>query len=776
MLKILERKITLQLLVFYGLFVLPLLLGGVELYLFQRDALQQSAQQADLGLAQAISLEVQTNVQAASEIDVNLARSQAAQQLDLHQLTAMFATSKTSHPDISLYVVCDTSGKVILNYPFSQKAIGQNFSGHDYFQGALASSKPFVSAGRISSATSTYVVSIATRITDNANRPVGVMIVNLSLEQLTSRLMVVRQQLTNSSEVRIWIVDSNGKPIADTEGVSPETNLLTTLPGLKNALEGKPGNVTVHEQERDWLLSSVPVAGTHWAVAVQRPTDVTFAVVISFQHSLILALVMLVVGATFFWFVMHGWVVAPLSRLAQAVSSIKPDATQKVTEGKALAKERHRIDEIGTLIAAVSAMEDEIHDLFRKSDAESQARLHTLDAIMRSMDEGVLLEDSAGQIVYANRRFTQFVGITTQDTLLDSWTGNNLLERLLVLVEDHEAYDEAMHRAESGNSPPVVEFRVRGYYNRVGQLVPVRRDVRMRLFLVRDLSGQIIGRGKLFNDVTQQNEAEQVKKNLLAIVSHELRTPLTAIKGYATSLLATDVELDETLKEHFLQRIVEEGDRMAELVTNLLEMSQLEAGTLKLLPALYRLDSLLEQVVPYAAPLLSSDAGDHRGSPLQVREQEEQRACVRVTVPEDIPLLYVDRRRIEVVLRNLLENARRHCGADATIEISARYEPGQADGGLSLDVTDNGPGLPPHLIERIFDRFYQVDGGRERSSSGVGLGLAICRGFVEAHGGRIWAENRTDGVSGAVFHIWLPPRVLHIPGTQPATFELHNAL
>ncbi|HYK84388.1 MAG TPA: ATP-binding protein, partial [Ktedonobacteraceae bacterium] len=473
----------------------------------------------------------------------------------------------------------------------------------------------------------------------------------------------------------------------------------------------------------------------------------------SFQHSLILALVMLVVGATFFWFVMHGWVVAPLSRLSQAVSKIKPDATRKVTESKALAKERHRIDEIGTLISAVSVMEDEIHNLFRKSDAESQARLHTLDAIMRSMDEGVLLEDSAGQIVYANRRFTQFVGITAQDTLLDSWTGNNLMERLLVLVEDREAYDEAIRRAESGNSPPVVEFRVRGYYNRVGQLVPVRRDVRMRLFLVRDLSGQIIGRGKLFNDVTQQNEAEQVKKNLLAIVSHELRTPLTAIKGYATSLLATDVELEQTLQEHFLQRIVEEGDRMAELVTNLLEMSQLEAGTLKLLPALYRLDALLEQVVP-----------------------EEQRACVRVTVPEDIPLLYVDRRRIEVVLRNLLENARRHCGADAIIEISARYEQGQADGGLWLDVTDDGPGLPPHLVDRIFDRFYQVDGGRERSSSGVGLGLAICRGFVEAHGGRIWAENRTDGVTGAVFHIWLPPRVLHIPGTQPAIFELHNAL
>jgi K+-sensing histidine kinase KdpD len=263
----------------------------------------------------------------------------------------------------------------------------------------------------------------------------------------------------------------------------------------------------------------------------------------------------------------------------------------------------------------------------------------------------------------------------------------------------------------------------------------------------------LIGRGKIFRDVTRQNEAEQIKKNLLAIVSHELRSPLTAIKGYATSLLETDVELDDALQEHFLRRIVEEGDRMAELVTSLLEMSQLEAGTIKLAPALYRLDTLIGQAV-----------------------QAQERGHIRVKVPEKVPLLYVDHRRLAVVLRNLIENARCYGGVDADIEISARFEQDQADRGLHLSITDNGPGLPPQLTERIFDRFYQVDGGRERSSSGVGLGLAICRGLIEAHGGRIWAENRTDGVTGAIFHIWLPPKLLHPPGPQANRFELRNAL
>jgi PAS domain S-box-containing protein len=552
---------------------------------------------------------------------------------------------------------------------------------------------------------------------------------------------------------RAVIVDEEGKLLASTEHVPFQTDLRTTLPGLRSALQGERGNQIAHDQNRDWLYSYLPIAGTHWAVVVQRPTDVTFATIISFQNSLVIALVTLIIGASFFWFVLHGWVVAPLAKLARAVGMIQPDQAVKVTEGELLAKDRSRIDEIGRLIGAFSTMEDEIHTLFRKSDERSQARLHTLDAIMRSMDEGVLLERPDGQIIYANQRFTQFVGLLPQEMLPDSFDDRKVEEKLLALIENPESYQEAIRRAEMDSDPQTIEFQVRGYYNKVGQMVPVRRDVRMRLFQVRDLADQLIGRGKIFRDVTQQNEAEQIKKNLLAIVSHELRTPLTTIKGYATSLLETDVELDDTLREHFLRRIVEEDDRMAELVTSLLEMSQLEAGTLKLSPALHRLDALVEQAVA-----------------------AEQRHLMRVHVPGDLPLLYVDGRRIEVVLRNLVENARRHAGSDAVIEITARYEQGQAENGLYLSIADTGPGLPPHLTERIFDRFYQVDGGRKRSSSGVGLGLAICRGFVEAHGGRIWAENRTDGVTGAVFHIWLPPKVLYAHGSEPNAFELYNVL
>ena len=648
MLKILERKLALQLLVFYSLFVIPLLLGGAELYFFQYNALQQNAQQADLGLAQAIAQNVQMQVQ-------------------------------------------------------------------------------------------------------------GTALENIDLVQLNARLLAVQHELATNGEVRIWVMDSSGNVIADTLGVSSYTNLLQRIPGLRVALQGKPGNLIAQDQQRDWLYSYVPVSGTSWAVAVGRPTDATFAAVISFQHSLIIALIMLLVGASVFWFVMHGWVVAPLGRLAQAASSMKPDQTVKVTDSKQLAREKNRQDEIGRLVNAFSTMEEEIHTLFRKSDEQSHSRLQTLDAILRSMDEGVILENPEGQIIYANHSFTRFAGMSLR-ILPDAFQESHFTERMEDLMEAPEAYHEAVRSAERGDGPQVIEFQVRGYYNQFGQLVPSRRRIRMRLFQVHDMANQLIGRGKIFNDVTQQSEAEQVKKNLLAIVSHELRTPLTAIKGYATSLLETDVELDAPTQRDFLQRIVEEEDRMAELVTSLLEMSQLEAGTLKLAPSHYRLDTLIERAVETA---------------------NNERVLIHVSLPAESPVLYIDCRRMEMVLRNILENAQRYAGdtnGRAEVEITARYAREREDEGIYLSIADNGPGLPGDLTERIFDRFYQVDGGRVRSSSGVGLGLAICRGFVEAHGGRIWAENRTDNGSGAIFHIWLPARLLYIPGSQLNPFELGKAL
>jgi len=743
---LIRRKISLQLLSLYLLFVIPVLLGGAGLYVFQQNVLTQNAFQSDLGLAQAVALEVGANLRAAAEIDSELSTAQAARDLDLKQLASVFANAAQAHPDISLYFVCNPSGKMIINYPFSPSTIGQNFSSSDYFQEALKSDAPFISSGSISAITDSFVVSVAARITNDKGRVVGVMVINLSLDKLTSRLNTVHQRLSPSSEVGLWVVDHLGQTIATTKGIFAFLDLPEDYDGLilaaHDALQGKAGNFITHGQTRDWLYSYVPIPEEGWAIVVQRPTDVTFAALTNFQHGLIAALGLLILGASFFWFMMHRRIISPLTRLAKAVMLIQPGQPAQVMHTDLLDKDRGRRDEIGNLVAAFSAMEREIHSHFQKSDETIRTQFYTLDAIMRSMDEGVLLESPDGQIVYANRIFSREVGIPQHELINSRIQDRNLQEMLSTMLDRSESYHEVVEPISKGRGPRIIEFQIRGSYKTHSQFVPALRDIRMRLFHVRDAKGALIGRGRIFQDITKQNEVERIKRNLLAIVSHELRTPLTAIKGFATSLLEeVGDEVDTNWQEYSLSQIVAESNRMADLVTNLLEMAQVEAGTLKLSPGSYHLSSLFEDALAVAS---------NEGCRVQIR------------LPEDVPLLYVDGRRIQIVLRNILENAQRYGGPDVLIEISATYEHEQTKKrtGLTVHITDNGPGIPSQLVERVFDRFYQIEGGHERSSSGVGLGLAICRGFIEAHGGRIWAENRADGKSGVVFHLWFPPMVL----------------
>src|SRR5579871_6813421 len=141
---LIQKKISLQLLSLYLLFVIPVLLGGAGLYVFQQKVLTQNAFQADLALSQAVALEVGANLRAATEIDSELSTSQAAKDVDLRRLSSLFANASRAHPDINLYFVCDPSGKMIINYPISPSAIGQNFNSSDYFQEALKSDTPYI--------------------------------------------------------------------------------------------------------------------------------------------------------------------------------------------------------------------------------------------------------------------------------------------------------------------------------------------------------------------------------------------------------------------------------------------------------------------------------------------------------------------------------------------------------------------------------------------------------------------------------------------------------
>lgn len=231
-----------------------------------------------------------------------------------------------------------------------------------------------------------------------------------------------------------------------------------------------------------------------------------------------------------------------------------------------------------------------------------------------------------------------------------------------------------------------------------------------------------------------QVQTEQLRNSLLSSVSHDLRTPLAAIAGASSTLLEARAEQDGKVRRELLQTIADESQRLARLVDNLLDMTRLESGSL----VLNKQWHVLEEIIGSACFGLRDALADH---------------VVQVRIPEGFPLVQVDGVLLEQVFINLLENAARYTPESSIIEITAQQEPRA----VRISCTDNGPGLRPGTESKVFEKFFR--GGSEARPDhrrGVGLGLAICRGIVEAHGGSIHARNRPQG--GAEFVITLPCR------------------
>ena len=232
-------------------------------------------------------------------------------------------------------------------------------------------------------------------------------------------------------------------------------------------------------------------------------------------------------------------------------------------------------------------------------------------------------------------------------------------------------------------------------------------------------------------EVLQRTDA--LRAALISSVSHDLRTPLTSIKAAASSLLQDDVQWSDEERHSFALAIEHEADRLNRLVENLLDMSRIEGGALKPEKEWYPFDELLHDVLGRMQPFL-------------------QGRSVIMKVPENLPPVELDYMMIDQVMTNLIENALRYTPAGSPIEIRASVKATE----LFLAVADRGPGIPAPDLERIFDKFYRVmDRTRDaKAAGGTGVGLSVCRGLVEAHGGRIWAANRSDG--GAIFYFTLP--------------------
>lgn len=351
------------------------------------------------------------------------------------------------------------------------------------------------------------------------------------------------------------------------------------------------------------------------------------------------------------------------------------------------------------------------------------------DGALKSLVDGLLLIDAKGQVSFWNPRAEQLLEWTTGELL--GLPASEMIERLSARAMTPEVVRSALLDAfEPEAEDSVIDIELSPAPKRGARIIAAH------VFPLCEEDSGRLGTGVLLRDVTRERESDAMKSQLLSTVSHELRTPLSSIKGFATTLLRQDVKWDEATQRDFLRIIEEETDRLAEIIDNLLDMSQIEAGALRIAKEPTQLRQMIREVVD------------------EMRMRTEAHYFV-VDLPAKLPRVLVDPRRIRQVLHNLISNAIKYSkGGQITVscEVEENHE---ADlGHVVVSVSDQGDGIPPQYIDRIFERFFQVDGASTRRVGGSGLGLSISRGIIEAHDGKIWVESVAG--QGSTFRFTLP--------------------
>ncbi|HEU5099627.1 MAG TPA: ATP-binding protein [Roseiflexaceae bacterium] len=863
-----RQSLLVRLLGVYLLFVAVVLGTGYAVNLVMQQQLRTDVHAADLSLAQAIAGDVDSKLRGARESLSELSQLDEVRGGDSTAMAPAFRAFKAARNDVDRVYWFDSIGIMRVSIPANVRTQGSDFSQRRLFQQARTAAGPITEAGIVDLTTYQAVAAIAQPVRDRAGQLLGVLALNLSLNDFSASLRtIVDEQADQQKPLIISLVDNQGLLIASAEQERLLQPMLDELPGLAEALAGRPATAMAPgPQRQEWLYSAVPVTGSGWAVVVQRPAANALATVVTFQTWLLVMVGLFALGGLLFWVYLLHLVIRPLHRLAAAyrairlgadpatsptasliqrsdevgglarvLSRLESDVTTRLAElqtlldtskvvvgtldpqavGAAIIHEVQRLvdvqaaavfvpDDAGVLrvlasqgrskhynnirlsiddrsSSAVRALREarpvqmvadasgmfpplsyaegfravlaipiqsphaggvvlvvhrtqprpfsdrevnllmtfanyaalawEHAELYERSDVRLREERQTLAAIMRSMSDGLVLASVDGQVLYTNPGAIALTGCLPAE--LEHGTIEHIHGALRAVSARPTTYDQDRARAEAGAIPAwVIET---GGERR-------RQAIQLRLFDVRDEAGSVIGRGLLLQDVTREQEIDQFKTTLLAAVGHELRTPLAVIKMHASTLLQADVVWSPADQRQFVQEMSDEADQLAQLVSNLLDLSRLEAGLLQLARAPSQIDQLIARTV---------------------RRLHDPIPRLTVVAPPDLPSLDVDQPRIEVVIHNLLTNALAY--GNGTVRIAAE----KCDPAIVIRVTDDGPGIAPDELPHLFERFYRAARGQQRRSGGIGLGLAICKAFVEAHGGRIWAESSAQGTTFA---------------------------
>ena len=346
------------------------------------------------------------------------------------------------------------------------------------------------------------------------------------------------------------------------------------------------------------------------------------------------------------------------------------------------------------------------HQQQTTTDAKAQQQV-----LFNSMLEGLLLLDRNRRIYLANRAFKNLFGIKTE------LRGKTIMEALRV-----RELAEIVERVEG-------EGQMFDYELKLPDLS--ERWLQVNAAAISNSAGEREGTILVFHDLTRLKQLERTREEFVANVSHELRTPLSLIKGYVETLL-DGARNNPEVAERFLKIIERNAQRLDLLIQDLLTISALEAGRVKLNLQTVELRPLVEKVL-----------GD-------LKPPADNKSISFVNQLPDL-IATADVGRLEQVFANLVDNAIKYGRTQGTVTIGGGKT---EDGRIEVFVQDDGPGIPPESLDRIFERFYRVDKARSREQGGTGLGLSIVKHIVQNHGGKVWVKSEPG--KGATFFFTLP--------------------
>ena len=514
---------------------------------------------------------------------------------------------------------------------------------------------------------------------------------------------VIQQQLRRlnpSQGVRMTVLAPDGTVLADTEADRTHMENHLTRPEVQQALREGVGHAERHSNTLQEDMRYLAVA------QVDNPQSRIYrtAIPLTMLRDQIRRTQWTILGAA--TVVLCLALLATNGLMRQIVVPI--EALSTAATGFSAGLPRSRVipdgpDALRKLGTTFNAMVDRIETQVRSLD-EAQGYL---DAVIRQMPEGLLVLDAGGSIARANAAAERLLGLPNSRIL-----GRPILGVLLNYTLDMEVRGVLQ-------GGPAVSVDVRA---------PDGRALRVAigpLAVQSDLAGAVI----LLQDVSELRRADDMRRDFVANVSHELRTPIAAIRALVETLILRGQRRPELLAEYG-PRVVTECERIDQLVNDLLLLAQTEAGQIPLDPE----PVLPIEVAEEAIRLVETAAGT--GTTLTLDSFVEGR-------------LVADRAALVQCLRNLIDNAVRYAEG-GVVRVGCRRQGDQ----LVLYVADNGPGIPPDDVPRIFERFYRVDKARSREVGGSGLGLSIVRHLTEAQGGRVWAESKLG--SGSTFYLAFP--------------------